>query len=250
MRRIHLKKKWKVPKLQKNHLLLTSFLLILICVIFLFQLFDKKITPVLVQHAEVQAKRVVLLVMTEAVSDMIDLQTSMDELFIIVKNEDDSIKSIDYNPITMNKLLTLLATNVRIYLQNLESGKVDDMKFVNSGMNISLSKLKNGVISEIPSGLVFGNSLLSNLGPKIPVRLNLIGDIGVDLKTNITNFGINNALLEISIHMEVSERVVLPFESKTLTVTTDIPLSVKLIQGTVPNYYYNGLGDPSISLPT
>lgn len=250
MKRIHLKKRLHLPKFKKRNLVITSILALLLSVSFLLHFLNKKVTPILMDHAEVQARRIVLLVMTEAVSEMIDLQTSMDELFILVKNEDDSIKSIDYNPITMNKLLTLLATNVRVYLQNLESGKVDDMKFVNSGMNLSLSKLKNGVISEIPSGVIFGNSLLSNLGPKIPVKLNLIGDIMVDLKSKITNFGINNALLEIVIHMEVSERVVLPFESKPITVTSDIPLSVKLIEGTVPNYYFNGIGDPSISLPT
>lgn len=249
MRRIKLKRNLHINIKRKN-IFLISLVGIFVSILILLNFMNKKLTPILMEHAEVQAKRIILLVTTEAISTQIDLQTSLDELFIIVKNDDNSIKSIDYNPVSMNKLLTLLATNVRVYLQKLENGKIDDMKFVNSGMDISLSKLKNGVISEIPSGVIFGNTILSNLGPKIPVKLNLVGDILVDLKTNVTNYGINNALIELTIHLEIQERVILPFQSKAITVSSDIPLSVKFIEGTVPNYYYNGNMAPSISLPT
>ena len=34
----------------------------------------------------------------------------------------------------------------------------------------------------IPLGQVTGNSILGNLGPKIPVRFNLIGDALTDVK--------------------------------------------------------------------
>lgn len=250
MARIHLKHGIRLPKVQKKTIFFSSLFFLFVGVILLLSFFNRKITPVLMEHAEIQSKRVILLVMTQAVSEQINVQETIDNLFIETKNEDGTIKSLDYNPIGMNKLLAYVSTNVRKYLQNLEEGKIDEINFTDTSYTVSLSKLKNGIVSEVPSGIIFGNTLLSNLGPNIPVRLNLVGDIKVNLKTNVTNYGINNALVEISIHLEVTERVILPFQTKAITVTNDIPVVVKLIQGNIPNYYFNGSATPGITLPS
>jgi len=39
--------------------------------------------------------------------------------------------------------------------------------------------------------------LLSNLGPKIPVKFDLVGEVIINIETKITNYGINNAMMEI-----------------------------------------------------
>ena len=97
---------------------------------------------------------------------------------------------------------------------------------------------------------LFGK-ILYYLGPKIPVRLNIVGDITSNIKTKVTNYGINNALVEVFINMQIDEQVILPFSSKKISITNDIPVAIKMIQGTVPNYYFNGLEQesPIVSLP-
>lgn len=250
MSRIHLKHGIRLPKVKKKSVFFLGLFFCVIGIIALLNFFNQKFTPILMKQAEVQARRIILLVLTQAVSEQINVQETLDDLFIVSKNEDGTVKAIDYNPIGMNKLLTYVSNNVRKYLQNLESGQIDDIKFTNTSYENSLSKLKNGIVSEIPSGIVFHNSLLSNLGPKIPVRLNLIGDIQTDLKTNVTNYGINNALIEVVARVQVSEQVILPFQNKAITITSDIPVAVKVIQGSVPNYYFNGGENPKIALPS
>ena len=98
---------------------------------------------------------------------------------------------------------------------------------------------------------MFGNSLLANLGPKIPVRLNLYGDISSEIQTTITNYGINNAMLEASVVMTLEERVILPFVSKQIKIESRIPIAMKLIRGNIPEYYFNGIDNnsPSITVP-
>ena len=37
----------------------------------------------------------------------------------------------------------------------------------------------------------------------------------------------------------------MPITSKKITITNDIPIAVKIIQGNIPNYYLNGLSGNS-----
>ena len=72
-----------------------------------------------------------------------------------------------------------------------------------------------------------------------------------NIETKITNYGINNAMMEISVNIELSEQVILPFVSKKIVYNVNIPIAIKLIQGTVPNYYFNGLSrnSPNVFIP-
>ena len=60
--------------------------------------------------------------------------------------------------------------------------------------------------------------------------------------------GINNALIEINIVLELKEQVILPFISKKIDIETIVPVALKLIQGSVPEYYFNGIEQNSPEL--
>ena len=109
------------------------------------------------------------------------------------------------------------------------------------------NNLKNGIIYEVPIGVVFGNSFLSNVGPKIPVRIKYSGNVGLDVKTKVKEYGINSALIEVYIYVEVTQRTILPFQSKDIKLTSQIPVIMKVVKGEVPNYI-SGI-NKSYSLP-
>ena len=70
------------------------------------------------------------------------------------------------------------------------------------------------------------------------------------VNTNVTDYGINNALIEVNVVLDLSIQVILPFVTDKIDIETSIPVSLKLIQGSVPNYYLNGLqNSPAITLP-
>ena len=75
------------------------------------------------------------------------------------------------------------------------------------------------------------------IGPKIPVRLHYTGDVNSNITTKITSYGINNALIEIGVHLEVTVQVILPFSSSVKKLENDIPIAIKMIQGKIPSFY-------------
>lgn len=249
-KRIHLKKKYLIfqNKNTKWNLIIGVIVLFVIAIFFTFRFINRKVTPILMEYAELQVGRMATQVIRQAVSTEVTDKISIDDLFLITRDSNGDIKTIDLNPINVNRMTGLVTEKVSEYLTKVEIGEIDNLNL--SAELFDSKKVKKGIIFEIPSGIVFKNPILTNIGPKIPVKLNLVGDIATDVKTKITNYGINNALIEVLVYVEVTEQVILPFASKRVTVEMNVPIALKLIQGTVPNYYFNGsASDTNLSIP-
>ena len=76
----------------------------------------------------------------------------------------------------------------------------------------------------------------------------------INLKLNETpirtakNYGINNAIVQVSVKVTVSEKVIFPYETSQIKIESNIPIAMKLIQGNVPSYYFTGSNTPSLSI--
>ena len=203
------------------------------------------------KQAQIDCKKMAINIMKNSLTDDVLNILDEDELCYIVQNKNGEVQTIDFNPITVNKFLSETTSIVSENLKNLESGQVSDISFINSE-EYDIKKLKNGVISEIPMGIITNNVLLSNLGPKVPVKLNLIGNVVSSIETSISNYGINNAIVKIYAKVEVTEEVIIPFQTKRIKVVNNIPIAIKIIQGKVPDYYNDGKLNSSsniLSLP-
>lgn len=233
MKKIKLKKR----RHSKLNFFLFVIILMIISIVFLFTYINKKITPVFLEYAEFQASKIATYVISKAIDEEVSKNLDIEDLFISSKDSSGNIKSIDFNPITINKISNLIKSNIFEYLEDLENGNIEKIK------NTALfsSRINEGIVFEIPSGIVFNNVLLANIGPKVPVKLSLTGDILTNIHTKVTDYGINNAVVEVVINVEVYEQVILPFTTKRVTINTDIPIAVKLIQGEIPSYYFNNL---------
>ena len=195
----------------------------------MFNFISSKVNPLLLKYGEIECRKVATTIINNSINDTIN-DYSFDNLFLITK-----------------KLLTKITKNVQLNLKYVEEGKIDKLDELLT-TKYNYDKLSEGIIYEIPSGIILGYSPLNNLGPKIPVRLSLAGDIVSHVNTKVTNYGINNAIVEISIVLEVSEYVILPLISNEIKIKTEVPVAVKLIQGNVPNYYLSGLNNNSNSI--
>ena len=56
---------------------------------------------------------------------------------------------------------------------------------------------------------------LGNLGPKIPIRFHVIGDVQANVVASIEEFGINNAYIEVNILLKVNVQIIVPLATKT-----------------------------------
>ena len=105
--------------------------------------------------------------------------------------------------------------------------KLDDISIKDNGY----------IIREIPLGIVFNNGLIRNIGPKIKIRVDIIGNILTELNSEIKPYGINNALIQINVKIVVKGRVVLPIESKNIMIENTVPISINVVNGSVPDGY-------------
>ena len=136
---------------------------------------------------------------------------------------------ITYNSFEVTKLINNVTSNIEKMISDIENNRMDYYGDIDVG--------EGGVIAEIPFGVIFGNSLFSNIGPKIKLRLNLLGDITSNIETEVKPYGINNAYVELRIRLEVTARVVLPFASEKIIISNVIPLSMNIVQGSIPESY-------------
>ena len=244
MKRIHLKKK-HVFNFKKNIFYIT-LLLIVITVIFVINFIGNKITPGVINYAEMELEKFTTRIITTVIGEeMKDI--SFENLFIITKDNNDFIKTIDYNPTVVNSILSTITVKVDKILRSVEKG---DTLFELSDKileDYDIEKIKKGIIFETSIFSVFDNPIITNLGPKIPVKIFMLGSTNSNINTKITSYGINNALIETSIVMNISLQIVLPYKTSKVTFTNSIPISMKIIQGNIPNYYFNGIDKNSSS---
>lgn len=238
-------------KIKKKNIFFIILTLLLISLIIVFKIFNKYAKPVFITYAKSETKKLATLIINSAVSKQVSENLTVDNLFNITNDNEGNITSINFNSVIVNKVLTTTTNSTALNLKYIQNGQIDLLEIPEDVLvSYDEEKLKKGIIYEMPFGVIFNNSLLTNISPKIPVRLNLIGDIISQIDTKITNYGINNALIEIYIKLEVTLKVILPFVSDDVTVKTSVPVAMKVVQGSVPEYYSNGdLSSSSLSIP-
>ncbi len=219
---------------------ISTIIVFVILGIFLFLNYSgKKVLPIIMKQAKIDSKKMAITVMKDSISDDILNILKEDDMFYVIQNNVGEIQTIDFNPVIINKVLNKTTSVVSNNLKKIEKGNIEDLSFVNND-DYDITKLKNGVISEIPLGIITNNVLLSNLGPKVPVKINLIGNVISSIETSVNNYGLNSAMINIYAKVEVTEEVIIPFQTETIKVINKVPLAIKVIQGKVPEYYSDG----------
>ena len=192
-------------------------------------------------YAEKKSRTIATSIITHAVNNDILKELDKDNIFVESKDKNGNVISTDFNSIVINKLLNEVSSYVEVYLEELETGNIKKLKLSKNLKELyGFKTSKNGVVYEIPSGIITNNALFSNLGPKVPVRINLNGDVVTSIKTDVTDYGINNALIKVSVSIKVYMQVIIPFKTKEMVVESDIPIVMRLVKGDVPNYYPYG----------
>ena len=211
---------------------------------FCVSLLGKKVNPILLNYLNLEVERITSNVIDSTVNDVL-AQGLTQELFIVSKNTNNEIEMIDYNSQEVNALLYDINQKVYLKLKKLEEGDVKEFDLSSSLLGDGFQSVENGIVCEIPFGSLTGNGFLSNLGPVIPIKMSFLGHVSSSLRTKVTSYGINNLYLEVYVDVEVKERISLPRSSKDVTIHMDAPLSIKIISGSVPDYYGGIVGKNS-----
>ena len=170
-KRMHLKRKKKNFK--------KTFIIIIILII--LSLLLKKyvsVKPLIIAYSEMEANKLATLIINTAILK----ENTEEKINDIYKINDTAITNISYDTKELNKILTNITLKIQNYFGAIESGNIDDI-----GIDIldkyNYNNLKKGPIIYIPMGYLTGSPFLANVGPKIPLKITLIGDVRTDIKT-------------------------------------------------------------------
>lgn len=179
--------------------------------------FSSQIKTILLPIAEARVNKYVNNMINKATGDILFDK----ELLKINKNSNDEVEMVTYNTYEVTKLIDKITMNIQDEFNGLEYGKVND----------------EFVLQKIPFGVIFGNVFLRNLGPKINIRFDMIGNVLTNIETEVKPYGINNAYVETRVFIEANARIIIPFVTKNVKITNVIPISINIYQGKVPNGY-------------
>lgn len=168
----------------------------------------------------------------------------VNDIYDVIKGDSNEIKNIIYNSSKINDLINSITDRVYTMFNMLEYGDLEKINIRENILSIENTKRK-GIVLEVPSGIISNNYLLNNLGPHIPVMINLTGEFESFLSSDIKEYGINNALIELSINIKVSEQITMPFITDKVEIENKIPIFISVVNGNIPNYYIGGFNKNS-----
>ena len=224
-------------KHRKKHRIFLWFMIVVVVLVsmitaFLFRVFNKKVNPKLIEISEQNLNKITYGIIMDYLDSDILNQDYLDNVLYITKNKNGEIITVDFNLEQAYVVLSEITRRMQENLGELEAGKIT-IDYYDS----YLSSGQDGLILAIPLGVASDYMFLNNLGPEIPVKVRFIGTLLTNLKTKITNYGMNNALVELYAYIMITEEVTTPVTNNILKTEYDVLIAAKMINGRVPSFY-------------
>jgi len=216
---------------KKFAILFFSIVLIVIVSMLIIRTINKRITPTVLEYSKSEIKRIASIIINRSIDESIIKQIDMDKLFIIDKSNNDEIVSVTLNSVVVNKITNAVSDACEDNLRLIEERRFAELK----NFNINEQQFY------VPSGIAFNNTFFNSIGPLIPIKLKIIGNVTSGIATEVKEYGINNSLITISVEIKVELKVILPLTTDYVSITNYVPITVKMIQGKVPEYYGGNL---------
>lgn len=197
-------------RLKRKYYILITFLISLFLFIIIFSLYSKKLNPKLNDYIDFLVKDEIYKKVIK--SNNFITNEEVNDILYIDKNDNNEIVYLDYN---MDKTYKLL------------NKYIDSLKKDNS---------KSKILT-VPFFIASDNIIISSLGPKVKFKYEIMNNVKGKIKTKVTDFGVNNALVEMYFELEIGYLVVIPMNKKESVLKTEILISSKVINGKVPTFY-------------
>ena len=214
--------------MKKSDIIIIIIVLIVIISFVEMKYFSYKSELILLNYSSNKIITIINNIINESINNRI-YKYKYNDIIYTKEDSNGNITSIDFNNETINNILYIISDEIICNIKLLEENNYDGMK---------LKYLSNrDKIYYIPYGVIYDSSILSNLGPKIPYKISLIGSTNNETKINIEEYGINSSKIEVVLNINIKMQVLLPFKAKNISVDKTIILDSKIIQGKVPDYY-------------
>ncbi|WP_445326938.1 sporulation protein YunB [Solibacillus sp. FSL R7-0682] len=238
------KKKWK-------NLITILLVSLVITVSISIYVINMRLMPIYLEYAEVQTHKVASYVVTKAINSRTSSVLDINEIIVDLPTQSDDMITTKFNTDIINQVRSETVTLVKEYLEQAENGDLATLpNLENVEYDVGKMEAGDGIVFFVPLGQAMNIPIIGNLGPKIPIRFHIIGSVDSTVDTDIQEFGINNAKVEVNIFINVNVQIIIPFASSSTSVEQVIPVAIGLVRGTVPHIYSAGEGpQPSLEVP-
>lgn len=238
--------------LNRKELLLITTIIFFIILGLSFWLIDRGIRPALMNIAELKTVEFATRTINSAVKSTEHI--SFDDLVDVHYDEKGNVSTLGWNSEAVNRALRSATERAEYFLYSMNKGEqidIDDpdLEPMEFGDSVGDLAAKDPTVVEIPLGQATGNTILANLGPKIPVHFEIVGSLRSDVEHELKEFGVNAALFEIYIPVTVNIQIVIPFSTTTQEVSTRVFIDSRVIMGEVPEFYNAGTSGTSVTFP-
>ncbi|CAM3203555.1 sporulation protein YunB [Filibacter tadaridae] len=222
---------------------------IILAIVLFFIFINARLTPTYVRYAEVQTKKIASHVINQAISSRTANVLEVNDVIENIPSEGGTVTT-KFNTDVINRVMSETHKLVEMHLKQVEAGNIELLpKEDNIEFDPQAMEDQGGVVFFVSLGQATNIPLLGNLGPKIPIRFHVIGEVHSTIEPTITEFGINSAYVEINVLLTVNVQIIVPLATKKSSITQKILVASGLTQGVVPDIYTNGGEGPSFEVP-
>ena len=217
---------------------ISNIIILLGCLIFfltiiIFRYYSVNLNDKIIEISEIEIKKWTKRFLSENIGYDLLVNNKLNSILDINTNNDDEILYVNYNLNNSYAILENITTEITNKISDLEKGNNINDRNINSN--------KYGLYLKVPLLIASNNVLLASLGPKIIIPINFIGSILTNLKTKITDYGLNNALVELYVTIEITEELITPVTKREIVINYDVLIASKVINGRVPEIYGGGI---------
>lgn len=205
--------------------------LIFFLTFFLLNQYSKNISPNVIEVAKIKLEKFTKNFLSKNIGYGILNNKNLENILQINKNKEGEILYVDYNLDKAYEALEIITNTLYENINNLENGVYDGV------MDEDIKSTKNGLMLELPFFIGSNSPLFSSLGPKIYIKIDFVGSILTNINSKITNYGMNNALVELYVTIKITEELITPVTKEQIFIDYDVLVASKVINGRVPNIY-------------
>ena len=222
----------RVNKNTMNIFIFVVFFCVIICATLLLLFYSSSVTKKSVILINQKTDKIIYQFFSDLITNDVINNTSVNDILKITKNSSGEILTVDYDLEKTYKILTDVSEILKESINNLENGLIDVNLF-----DKYVKQCRNGLLLYIPLFLGLDNIFLNNIGPKIPVVVNFNESLLTNIRTKVTNYGFNNALLEVYITVEMQKLIITPIEESQNKFQYDILIAALVVNGRIPEFY-------------
>ncbi|GGJ89937.1 sporulation protein YunB [Lentibacillus kapialis] len=236
-----------------QHIVVITMIVFALMVFLSIMIIDKGIKPTLMDIAQTKTTEFA----TRGINTAVRFAENYnyDDLLNITYDNEGKVATYNWNSSVVSEINRVATDRVEEYFRYMNSGEPPDYEnslFEPEEFEDTTENLpeKDPTVVEIPLGQATGNTILANLGPKIPVNFEIVGNVRTNIVRDDEPLGLNGSWVSLYVEVEADVQIVVPFSTETKTVATEIYIDGGALMGDVPDFYGGGGSDgPSISVP-